>query len=209
MAVNLDPWNVPRDCLLSCVHRYGAECDVAVVDGSAGLFDRRSETDEWSTAELARFLASPVILVVDAAPMRQSCAAVVKGFEAFDKKVKVAGVVLNRVHHADHAKMLMKTFEKVGVKAQSLGYLPENAAISSAMDITPKTPRDGHRASMETFLDDLSKMTQELNTSKCIEIAMMAKVPKGPDDDATLSVAQNAVKIAVAKDAAFSFYYHE
>lgn len=207
MAVNLDPWNVPRDCLLSCVHRYGAECDVAIVDGSAGLFDRRSESDEWSTAELARLLSAPVILVVDAAPMRQSCAAVVKGFETFDKKVKLMGVVLNRVMNADHAALLTKTFDKVGVKAQSCGFLLANDQIVSFME-SPKTPKNGWRTSMEPLLEDLSRIAQDLNTSKFIEIATTAKVPKCPDDVTSLA-SQDSIKIAIAKDAAFSFYYHE
>jgi len=202
MAVNLDPWNVPRDCLLSCVHRYGAECDVAVIDGSGGLFDG----EEWSTAELARLLSAPVILVVDAAPMRQSCAAVVKGFEMFDKKIKVMGVVMNRVTDGDHAALLMKTFDKVGVKAQSCGFLMSNEQIGTFMESSKKNNHG--RQTMEPMLDDLSRMAQDLNTSKFIEIATSAKVPKCPDDVTSMS-SQDTVKIAIAKDAAFSFYYHE
>lgn len=208
MGVNLDPWNVPKDCLLSCVHRYGAECDVAIVDGSAGLFDRRSEADEWSTAELARMISAPVVLVVDAAHMKQGCAALVRGFETFDKKLKIAGFVLNRVTDSEHAAMMIKTFDKAGVKAQNCGFLKQNERIATAM-LTPKHVMENRRASMDAFLEDLSKLTQDLNTSKFIEIATTAKVPRSSEDDLSPSTKQSSVKVAVAKDAAFSFYYHE
>jgi len=198
MAVNLDPWNVPRDFLVSCVHRYGSECDVAVVDGSGGLFDRRSDTDQWSTAELARLLSAPVILVVDAGPLKHGAAAMVRGFEVFDKKIKVAGVVLNRVSSPEHASLLNKTLQKAGVKARYLGFLAQNERVERSNDGTA------------TYLDDLVKLTKNLNTSKFIEISTMAKVPKSYDEEMSgLSARDPTVKIAVAKDSAFSFYYHE
>ena len=118
------------------------------------------------------------------------------------------GVVLNRVMNADHAALLTKTFDKVGVKAQSCGFLLANEEIVSFME-SPKTPRKGRRNSMESLLEDLSRIAQDLNTSKFIEIATTAKVPKCPDDDVTSLASQDTVKIAIAKDAAFSFYYHE
>lgn len=73
MAVNLDPWMVPKDYLLTCVHRYAHECDIAVIDGCEGLYDSRNDSDGlWSTAELAKLLGTPVVLVVDASPLGET-----------------------------------------------------------------------------------------------------------------------------------------
>lgn len=125
MAVNLDPWMVPKDYLLTCVHRYAHECDIAIVDGCEGLYDSRNDSDgEWSTAELAKLLGAPVLLVVDAAPLGHSCAALVKGFEGFDKRLRISGVILNQVADRQHAELLGSAMQKGGVKASTLGWVP-------------------------------------------------------------------------------------
>ena len=108
------------------MHRYAPESDVAVVDGFQGLFDGRADsgTEEWNTAAMAKLLGAPVVLVVDAAPLGHSAAALVRGFEAFDRHVRVAGVVLNRVSGPSHGDGLRDAMQKGGVKAAVLGSLP-------------------------------------------------------------------------------------
>eukprot|EP00210_Caulerpa_lentillifera_P004618 g4404.t1 len=214
MSVNLVPWSVPRDCLLSCLCRYGTECDIAVIDGSGGLFDRRPESDGWTTAELARFLMVPVILVVDANSMAQSCAALVKGFESFDRKVRVAGVVLNRVNDSDHASMLDKALCKDGVKAECLGWMISGEGLLSQAGICERRGETDRG-----YFEHLSVLGEELRTRKVIEISTLAKVPR-PSSSLELESNHNnnnkrsttsncKTRIAVAKDTAFSFYYHE
>src|SRR4029434_3985445 len=81
--------------------------DVAVVEGMMGLYDGRSAaTEEVSTAELAKLLGLPVILVVDASAMARSAAAMVLGYRLFDRKIKVMGVIFNRVAGTGHLNYL-------------------------------------------------------------------------------------------------------
>jgi len=206
MAVNLVPWSISRDCLVSCLRRYGTECDIAVIDGSGGLFDDRVEAEGWSTAQLARFLMVPVILVVDAKSMGQSCAAMVKGFESFDRKVNLAGVILNRVRDTEHASMLTRALCKDGVKAECLGSIIYDETLLTQTEI-----RERKGETDQEYLDQLSAMATELRTRRLVEISALAKIPKSSETELKkLTNSMNSrIKIAVAKDSAFSFYYHE
>eukprot|EP00210_Caulerpa_lentillifera_P002426 g2325.t1 len=206
MAVNLVPWTVPRDCLISCLSRYATVCDIAIIDGSAGLFDRHQEANEWSTAELARCLSVPVVLIVDAIAMGQSCAALVKGFENFDKKVRVAGVILNKVNDFEHASVIEKALCKDGVKAEFLGWIPYDEELLIINHHSENQHRRGQND--QQYLQQLLTLGQNLKTEKLIEVSTSAKVPKVQELEIR-RLGPETVKIAVAKDAAFSFYYHE
>src|SRR5215469_1149540 len=95
---NLDGWMLSRTCNLQIFARAAADADVAVVEGVMGLFDGRAATGEdGSTAEMAKWLRAPVILVADASAIARSAAALVRGFEAFDPDLLLAGVLFNRV----------------------------------------------------------------------------------------------------------------
>src|SRR4051794_30625297 len=100
---NLDTWLLDGPTLGETFRRGARGADVAVVEGVMGLFDGRGALDEaGSTADLARSLGLPVVLVVDAAGMARSIAPMVRGFATFDPRVKVAGVVANRVGGPRH-----------------------------------------------------------------------------------------------------------
>ncbi|GMH36069.1 hypothetical protein BSKO_03937 [Bryopsis sp. KO-2023] len=209
MAVNLDPWMVPKDYLLTCVHRYAPECDIAVVDGCEGLYDSRNDSDgEWTTAELAKVLGAPVLLVVDAAPMGHSCAAMVRGFESFDKRVRIAGVVLNRVSDQEHANLLAKAMAKGGVKAGMLGWMPTSNNIIGLIERNDRRDSPVEGIPAESYVQALGEMVSSgFDLDTILEIGSTSKLPKCPH--VRSAPPKSAVRIAVAKDAAFSFYYHE
>jgi cobyrinic acid a,c-diamide synthase len=112
---NLDPWLCGAETIGSLAGRAAADADLLVIEGVMGLFDGASDGTPSSTADVARMLGAPVLLVVDAAAMSASVAAVVHGFASFDPDVRVAGVVLNRVGSDGHAVLLREALEPVGI----------------------------------------------------------------------------------------------
>jgi cobyrinic acid a,c-diamide synthase len=97
-ARNLDTWMLSAETNRGIFSRASSRCDVAVVEGMMGLFDGvAGSSEEGSTAEIAKLLGLPVVLVVDAGNSARSIAAVIRGFETFDSKLHFVGIVLNRV----------------------------------------------------------------------------------------------------------------
>ncbi len=93
---NLDTWLCEHSTVLVLFQRAGAGRDVSVVEGVMGVFDGHSSlTEEGSTAQLAKLLGAPVILIADAAKVARSVAAEILGFQKFDPDLNVAGVILN------------------------------------------------------------------------------------------------------------------
>jgi cobyrinic acid a,c-diamide synthase len=126
MSRNLDGWMMGRDSCLSTFHRAMDGSDIAVVEGVMGLYDGLSGAgDEGSTAQIAKWLGLPVILVIDGSSCARTAGAAVLGFEQFDPGVKIAGVIFNKVGTIAHYEML-----KAGVqekcRAEVLGYIPRD-----------------------------------------------------------------------------------
>src|SRR5262245_51690842 len=97
-SYNLDGWMLSQNYNRQSFRKNLRDMDVAVVEGMMGLYDGRTgTTDEGSTAEMAKLLGLPVILVVDASAMARSAAAVVLGYQLFDRKINVMGIIFNRV----------------------------------------------------------------------------------------------------------------
>jgi cobyrinic acid a,c-diamide synthase len=110
-------------------HRSAAGADVCIVEGVMGLFDGvDGKSEVGSTAEMARLLDLPVVLVVDASSIARSVAALVRGFETFDPKLRISGVIFNRVAGATHYGLLRDAVES-SCDAVPLGYLPQDRRI--------------------------------------------------------------------------------
>ncbi len=100
---NLDGWMTSKTYVRSLLERKSAEADLAVIEGVMGLFDGASpETLAGSSAEVARWTDTPVLLVVNAHGMARSIAPLVAGFAGFDPKVNVAGVIANHIGSQTH-----------------------------------------------------------------------------------------------------------
>ena len=108
-----------------------AGADVAVVEGVMGLFDGRGHTEEGSTAHVARLLDAPVLLVVDCSGQGRSVAAVVHGFREFDPRVRIGGVVLNRVGTPRHEALLRAALAAIGVPVLGALYRQDSLATPS------------------------------------------------------------------------------
>ena len=125
IGLNLDPWAMRHNTMAQLLKRQSAP--MVLVEGTMGLFDGSIDAGRGSSADLAKLLNMPVILVVNVGGMSQSAAAVVHGFAGLDPAVKVAGVIFNRVGSERHEGMLRDSMVKVGVPV--LGAVPRSADL--------------------------------------------------------------------------------
>jgi len=125
-SYNLDGWMCGREAVLATVARRAADADVAIVEGVMGCFDGiDGSSDAGSTAQVARWLGAPVVLVVDAAAQSRSAAATVLGFERFDPALNVAAVIVNRVGGDTHARWVSEAI-RAACRAVPLGAIPRD-----------------------------------------------------------------------------------
>ena len=125
-SVNLDTFMATPEHVRELFVRYGQDADVCVVEGMMGLFDGY-DRDKGSTAEIARVLDIPVVLVVDAKSAAYSMAPLLSGFIHFNKDVRIMGVIFNKVGSERHYQMLQQVCDDLNVEC--LGYLPKSTSL--------------------------------------------------------------------------------
>ncbi len=109
---NLDPVLTSETYVQDCFTRHVQGVDYALIEGVMGLFDGASGQDDWaSTAHVARLLQLPVLLVLDCSRLSRSVAAIAHGYQSFDPRIQLAGVVLNRVGSDRHLELLKDALE--------------------------------------------------------------------------------------------------
>ncbi|MFA6562785.1 MAG: cobyrinate a,c-diamide synthase [Verrucomicrobiia bacterium] len=124
---NLDGWMMGRSHVENIFRRVSEDADIAVIEGVMGLFDGADpSSSEGSTAEIARWLDAPVLLVVNAHGMARSLAAVVHGYADFDRKLRVAGVIANRCGSGRHARWLSESL-KAAALPPLLGHIERDS----------------------------------------------------------------------------------
>ncbi len=210
-SYNLDTWMMGVDGVEESFLRGAEGADLSIVEGVMGLFDGKAGVaEDGSTAHLAKTLGLPVVLVVDASAMAGSVAPLVKGFVDFDKGVKIAGVILNRVGSPNHYKILKEALRKIKIK--DFGYIPKSAELilpDRHLGLVIGAELSGS-LEWRVFIKTASKLvSKHIEIDKLISIARPAKLPK---NKSLLSAGESlgtSPRIAVARDRAFSFYYDE
>jgi cobyrinic acid a,c-diamide synthase len=188
---------------LKCFNDSSQGADVAIIEGVMGLFDGLSGKDDYaSTAQIAKMLDAPVILVIDAGKAARSIAAIALGFLHFDKKLKIAGFILNNVAGDKHAKFILDAFackvnvpiigivrrdKKITIEERYLGLVP-------VLELEKKK-RSIHQSakyiSEQIDIDKIKSLCKSINRTKAIQKAF-------PD---------TRIRVAVALDESFNFYY--
>jgi len=201
---NLDSWMCDFDYLTKLYHRRSNSTDVSVVEGVMGLFDGADPcTIEGSTAEIAKVLNLPVILLVNAHGCARSIAATVKGFCELEKNVEIAGVIANYVGSERHVEWLRLALDGAGLPPL-IGGIPRDSLPSiPSRHLGLKTA--GSTSINDNFLDEIASACEEY-----IEIDTLLDICQKPvnyhlEDRASHS--DCSVKIAVADDEAFHFTY--
>jgi cobyrinic acid a,c-diamide synthase len=194
---NLDGWMLSRQTNEWLFSRASQSKEAAIVEGVMGLFDGfDGKSERGSTAEMAVWLGLPVVLVIDAHAMARSAAALIKGFRIFDKRVRIAGVIFNRVAGEGHYRILADAVKDTPI----FGWLPFNPSIeiperhlglfTASEDVTR-----GRIAAIGEFFAkhiDVGAMLQKLPSPKRVRVKPNLRPHK---------------RVALAVDRAFSFYY--
>ncbi|SEF68923.1 cobyrinic acid a,c-diamide synthase [Actinacidiphila yanglinensis] len=223
---NLDPYLCGVERVVPLFLHGAAGSALAVVEGVMGLFDGATGHGELaSTAQVAKVLAAPVVLVVDASAQARSVAALVHGFASFDPGVRLGGVVLNKVGSARHEEILRAALEEVGMPVLgSLGRSDVLAVPARHLGLVPVAER---RAEALAWVDavadriaagcDLDALLALARTAPPLagtawdpasEVALAGAAPVAGRDAAGLPPAARPV-VAVARGAAFTFAYPE
>jgi cobyrinic acid a,c-diamide synthase len=202
---NLDAFlSGPR--LIAPLFFHGARgAGVAVIEGVMGLYDGASGRGELaSTAHVAKLLKAPVVLVVDAAAMARSVAAIVHGYRTFDPDVDVAGVILNRVGSDGHAALLRDALPDIPV----LGALPRDASLEVPERHLGLVPVAERATSARDVIDRLAASIEaHCDIEALLALARRAPALQGPAWSP--GEAQARVRVAIARGPAFSFHYEE
>jgi len=206
---NLDTWMLSGKSVLELFNRAAHGSDIAVIEGVMGLYDGRTATnDEGSTAELAKLLRVPVLLVVDSRKGARSLAAMVKGYRDFDPGVDLAGVILNGIGsdlHLDLCKDAIEHYTGIPV----VGYLPRRPDLALPerhLGLVPTAERPPGDEFMESLI---SQCLSTLDIPAIIRISLQADVPQIEPSLFPSTKMSGTTKIGVARDRAFSFYYQD
>lgn len=216
---NLDPVLCGED-RVAPLFRHGATgADLAVIEGVMGLFDGAAEPRNYqgpgdlaSTAHVAHLLGAPVVLVVDAARTSRSVAALVHGFQSFDPRVRVAGVILNRVSSDRHEELLRDALDDVGIEV--LGAIRRQAEVETPSRHLGLIPAAERATAAREAVDALGALV----TDAC-DLDAIAAVARGagpipgepwdPESETAGPTAPRPVRVAVAGGPAFTFGYTE
>jgi cobyrinic acid a,c-diamide synthase len=204
---SLDGWMLSREANLSLFRRHATQAQVAVVEGVMGLFDGYDGASEaGSTAQMAKWLGLPTLLVVDARAMARSAAALVHGFATFDPDLALAGVVFNRVGGPVHWQYLQEAMRQLpGVKC--LGGLPREPELSIPERHLGLVTSEDHPLG-EEYLERLAAWLEgHLDLDRLL--ASLPLLPRPPAAPPAASPHPPLVRLGVARDSAFCFYYPE
>jgi len=205
---SLDPYVQGEAEIVREFNRHTAGCDLALIEGNMGLFDSLDVEGRHSNASLAALLDTPVVLVVDVRGATRSIVPLLLGFRQFDPRIRIAGVILNKVAGKRHEQRLREAIayyidmpvigaihrdEAMVIDERHLGLIPSNEEQAAAALLS--TIRD--KVAVQVDLDALLSIARGASPSPQSDVA---KIPAAKPAD---------VRIGIARDAAFGFYYPE
>jgi cobyrinic acid a,c-diamide synthase len=204
---NLDGWMLSQDYNINCLEQNVPDGAVAVAEGVMGLFDGYDgKSDAGSTAQMAKWLDFPVLLVVDARSMARSAAAIVQGFENFDRNLKFAGVVFNNVGSDRHLLYLKQALEgTVGMKY--LGGIFRDKSVEIPERHLGLVTTEDHPVSKKNSGRLADLVENSMDVGRLLDsLPVKAGHIRKPEKRITR---QLDVRIGVASDNAFCFYYQD
>ena len=204
---NLDPYLMERQDLVNSFESRAAEGEIIIVEGNRGLYDGVDAHGGYSTAELAKLLNLPVILVVDCTKTTRTVAALVLGCKNLDPEVEICGVVLNRIGSSRHEKIVREAVETYAGVPVLGAYRRSKKDIFPMrhLGVTPFQEYDG-------AADAISELAQGAEENLDLDVIEKQMVELGLESKKCSEgkeLKDDRVKIGVLRDAAFQFYYPE
>jgi cobyrinic acid a,c-diamide synthase len=209
---NLDTWMVPPERVQALFAHLSAAANVAVVEGVMGIFDGFSyEGEEGSTAQVAKLIGAPVILMIDAAKMARSAGALALGYQQFDPHLPLAGFIVNKVGSNNHGRGVATAIEQA-TGLPVLGWLTRHTELEIPerhLGLVP-TAEPGR---WQAFIDaSASRVEESLDVDRLLTIAQTAQPLPQPHLPTLLNLPSPPTRrpiIAVARDEAFNFTYED
>lgn len=204
LSINLDTFMASQEHVSSLYARYSADADVAVVEGMMGMYDGY-DRDRGSSAEVARLLGIPVVLVVDAKSAAYSMAPLLSGFINFRPDIRIAGVIFNRVGSLRHYRMLQEVCEDLNVTC--LGYLPKQKELEQE---SRHLGLDFSRSKETEGLDMLAGLLEEHVDWELLLSTTGRPLPTAAVEEKPVLSEPGKLHISVAhNEESFSFLYAE
>ena len=233
---NLDFYTMARDEIATVYARHADAADLTLIEGNKGLYDGLDLDGSNSNAALAKLLGSPVVLVIDAQGMTRGIAPLILGYQAFDRDVHIAGVILNQLGGRRHESKLRAVIEhytdvpvlgailrdpEMEIVERHLGLMPSNEAPQAAARIAVIAQRVAEQVDIEQ-LHELALLFPPLEKGGEGGFAVRAetKIPLNPSATAPCVALPRAsmhspsskgeekpIRLGIARDAAFGFYY--
>jgi len=219
---NLDIWMCGEDYVKACFHKHSLDADISLIESVMGLYD-----GDFNAANLAGLLNLPIVLVVDAYGMAESAGAVVKGFAEYKKQNTdnppfskrgmggfISGVIFNRVASDRHFERLKKNVKDVAV----LGYIPRDLNFEIPHRHLGLTVAEENPISQENLERLGDVVLEHISVERVVELVARSTVLSFPlvgnlsaadEEGLRTSRNDNKIKIAIAHDKAFCFYYED
>ena len=204
---NLDGWMTGKEYVLELFHRTTEDADLAVIEGVMGLFDGSDPaTSEGSTAEIARWLDAPVLLVVNVHGMARSLAAVVKGCIELERNLRIVGVVANHSGSARHRDWLAQSLQSASLPSL-LGAIPRATLPTLPSRHLGLVTADSQNLSPRILEELADRFEREVSVETILQMAKDAPPLVARGSSSKGNPRRKDVSIGVAYDRAFHFYY--
>lgn len=202
---NLDPVLTSPAYIGDCFGRHAPTAEYALLEGVMGLFDGASGTEDVaSTAQIARLLDLPVLLVLNCAHLSRSIAAIAHGYRSFDPKINIAGVVLNQVGSDRHLELLKDALQSIHLPVLGVLRRQDNITIPDRhLGLVPTAELDH----LTSILDRLAYLGETCFDWQNLLPLLKTSNPKPQPPNPNLQTPTPKPRIAIARDRAFSFYY--
>ena len=205
---NLDFFTMAPGEIVATCHRYGSDAEINIIEGTKGLHDGVAVDGSDSNAAMAKLLHAPVVLVIDARGLTRGVAPLLDAQSRFDNGVHTAGVILNRVGGARHEAKLRAAIEHY-TDIPVLGAIADNPALTIPEGQLGLLPANDHPQVAGVIEAIAEAIRTQVDLQQVLRLAREARWPVADSAREPPICSGAGVRIGVARDAAFGFYYPE